>query len=62
MTPREQAIKDLVTFGFTPEKALEIAMDCERGDEYALAWLVEARRTIREMKSTTGINLVTTQN
>lgn len=52
MTPRDKAFKDLVTFGFSPEKALEIALDCERGDEYSLAWLVEARRTIQEYQAT----------
>ena len=48
MTAREQAVRDLVTFGFSPEKALEIAVDCERGDEYSLAWLSIVRKTIRE--------------
>jgi hypothetical protein len=36
---RPEIIAALVTAGHTPTKALEIAIDVERGDRVALRWL-----------------------
>jgi hypothetical protein len=39
----------LVNAGHSPLKAAEIALDVERGDSYAIAWIKHSRVTLSHM-------------
>jgi hypothetical protein len=39
-----RAYEILKSYGFSPAKAAEIALDAKRGDKYALAWVDLALR------------------
>ena len=39
---RAEIVTALKEFGMSPQKAMEIAMDVERGDDFATRWLASA--------------------
>ena len=45
---RQETVKRVIGYGFSPQKALEIAIDIERGDPYTLAFMSIWNRTQRE--------------
>jgi len=39
---RDEIVAALKEFGMSPQKAMQIAMDVERGDDFATRWLASA--------------------
>ena len=49
---RAEIVTALKEFGMSPQKAMEIAMDVERGDDFATRWLASALSTMTKPRCT----------